>query len=69
MWGSKYKVGFPSLEHQNWEKHPITSGCEKQQGSCLPGRYEWRCREPLKGPTHTISFAATELQQREGRVD
>ena len=69
--GSKSQAGLPSLQHQSWKETQKTSSCEKQQGFCLPGTDNWRFREPLKGPTHKISFAAIYpgLWQREGSVD
>ena len=67
---SKPQTGVHSLQHQRQKGTQITSSCEKQKGFCLLGRDGQRCRKPLKGPTHKISFAATYagLQQREGRV-
>ena len=57
--GSKTQAGLLILQHQSWKEMQMTSSCEKQQGFCLAGRDSWRLREPLNGPMHTISFAAT----------
>ena len=69
--GSKPQAWLPSLQHQIWKETQITFSCEKQQGFYLPGRDSWRYREPLKGPTHKISFVATYpgLLQRDSRVN
>ena len=66
----KFQVGIPRLQHQYMREMQITSCCEKQQGFCLPGRGFWRLREPLTGPMHKISLAATYpgLWQREVKV-
>ena len=68
---STQQNGIPSIQHQSWKRAQITPSCEKQQGFCLPWSYDWRYREPLKGPMHKISFAATYpgLWQRKGRVE
>ena len=57
--GSKPVGGIPSLERQNPKSTEITTSGEKQQGCSLPEREGWRHKEPFKGPTHKLSFAAT----------
>ena len=69
--GSKSQAGFPILQDQSWKGIQITSSCVKKQGFCLLGGDCWKHRHPLKGPMHTIFFAATYpgLLQRESKVE
>ena len=62
---------LPSLQPKSQKGAQIKYNYEKQQGFCPPGRNSYRCREPVKVPTHKISFAATYpgLWQRKGRVE
>ena len=57
--GSKPQAGLSRLKHQSKKGTQITPSYEKWQNVYLPRRDRWRHREPLKGPTHKILFAAT----------
>ena len=69
--GSKAQARFSTLQHRSQKETQITSSSEKPQGFCLPGRDDWRVREPLKGPAHKTEFVATYPGhwQKEGPVD
>ena len=60
------RVGCPAYSTRSRKGTQIALSYEKKQGFSLPGRNGWRLREPLKGPTHKISLAATYsgLQQK-----
>ena len=66
MRGLNHKLHSPAYSTRARKGTQITFSCEKYRDFCLPGRNDWRRREPRKGPTHKIPFIATYpgLQQR-----
>ena len=53
------KLDSPAYSTGARDETQITSSCEKQQFLSAKEREGSRCREPLKGPTHKLPFAAT----------